>query len=586
MDQKSSIGLDCNKDELQRLIMENERLRGIVDRVRQERDDAETRFANSQAKVAELEHQVRKHALKISDLEAEGHTSLEAPKPPVDPPSSSEIIEISDNEENEIPEHIEAVAEERDTRKSTPVRATLEPEQSSPARRTQSRTPKRERLVLDYVAVPATPSKPRGLVTGQSLHAEKKQDSSSRSPSFGRFKRARAASPSIETSSSSTVAGSRFTAWHSSDAPNPSLAVRSISPLAAPSAKRQKKSKGKDVKEVKEEALTLPQDTIDMYLSDIPNFNIDPPSLDALYVSREFLRLEFGGSDQQFIAYFKPTRASDRRRAAVFPQADLNPFLPDRPGVAGLIFASRDEITKDPPWALFCKDKPSGEAVWRYMGDYQNKFYPTAITAEQFKSQNPKVKQQWGKLLLKAKQCEVYVSLRARVALRKAGLPTAPDDVAREVFSVRKNQGIKLTPEDIIEALSRGDENIKIIQMQCVSYDREFVADMARRHDAWTAPGAVATRAREKQHHQPRATAEKWPRHAAPKPKCARDEAGSDSGSDFSVESEESDSDVRVRPRRCARSATAAAGTTSNPFSFTFTFHPRAGIGRDHVGFD
>ncbi|KAJ7639977.1 hypothetical protein DFH06DRAFT_1430546, partial [Mycena polygramma] len=231
------------------------------------------------------------------------------------------------------------------------------------------------------------------------------------------------------------------------------------------------------------------RDVADIYLKDAVDFHIDPPSDESLYVPRKFLRLQFGGSDQQFIAEFKDAHP---KRWAVFPQFDLNPLLPCSPGAAGLIFASRLEITVDYdlPWALFRKDRPSGGAVWRYMGDYRNRRCGS-LTAEQFASQSQTVKKEWGNLLIKAKKCTVYVEMRARIALRKAGIDFDEDRVAEEVKSIRKKtRTLPVTDEDVIDALSRGDEAIDIIKMECISYDHEFVAEMGRRYDPRNTPAA------------------------------------------------------------------------------------------------
>jgi hypothetical protein len=140
----------------------------------------------------------------------------------------------------------------------------------------------------------------------------------------------------------------------------------------------------------------LLRDVAEIYLQNIPAFPIEPLPNHEFYVSRKFLLDAFGASNQQFLANFKPIHIHniDERRAAVFPQPTLNPFLPRTPGAAGLIFASRLEITIDrdpePPWALFCRDNPSGAAVWRYMGDYRNRRCGS-LTAEQFASQTPGV---------------------------------------------------------------------------------------------------------------------------------------------------------------------------------------------------
>jgi hypothetical protein len=77
MDEKSQVQSRGNEEELRRIRHENQCLRAEVERVRRERDDAETRFASSQAKVTELEHQVRKQSLTIADLKAEIRTRPE-----------------------------------------------------------------------------------------------------------------------------------------------------------------------------------------------------------------------------------------------------------------------------------------------------------------------------------------------------------------------------------------------------------------------------------------------------------------------------------------------------------------------------
>ena len=75
-----------------------------------------------------------------------------------------------------------------------------------------------------------------------------------------------------------------------------------------------------------------------------------------------------------------------------------------------------------------------------------------------------KVKREWAKALLGVKQFEVYVSMRARIALRKHGCIPLEDKkkektvIEKEIESVKANNGRPVDAGDIIRALERGDE--------------------------------------------------------------------------------------------------------------------------------
>ncbi|KAJ7446573.1 hypothetical protein FB451DRAFT_1375863 [Mycena latifolia] len=535
MEDKPKIELRGHDEEMERLRHDNQRLRAEVERVRRERDDAETRFAGSQTKVAELEHQVRKQTWRIADLEAEVRLLPKAPSdsrppPPVAPvaPLLPEVIEISDHEEYETLHAVE-IPKQRSGVTSTPV----VPQGIRP------QTPSKGRQFMDFVSVPPATSPYKSRAPTEMRAVESKVNEASQP---GRFKRARPVSSSLDRSSPSTLVDA-------------SPAPRSASPVTVSPAKRQK-SPTKFVKKIKKEAFTVPQDVINMYLSNTPDLEIDPAPLDSLYVPRAFLREEFGGSDQQFVQYFSPVDGAEHGRQLVFPQSDLNPFVPSRPGAAGLIFASRREITQNPPWSLFCKDHPSGAAIWRYMGEYENEVRGS-WTVDQFRSQKPEVKKRWGELILRSNKWTVYVAMRARIALRKAGLPMDPEAEAREIQKIRDKKGIPLTPQDIINALSAGYEAIDIIQMQCVSYDHEFAADMGRRFAKWNRPTTVGTRkggAAGKKNQRPTKRKQTQLRKRASPP------TSDDSDSDFSMESEKSDSvasvlRVQLRSRQSDREA-------------------------------
>ncbi|KAJ7689956.1 hypothetical protein B0H17DRAFT_599853 [Mycena rosella] len=538
MDANTTFELAGQEKEITRLRHEKQRLLAEVERVRRERDEAETQFANSQTKVAQLEHQVRKQTWRIADLEAERHAlpiihGVSEKLPPLDPavppqpPPLPEFIEISDHEEDEIVHDVEVLEEHSGGTENAHSLGTTD-ERTPPPHIPQ--IPKKERQFMDFVSIPParSPSKPHAA-------AERPTSASSliQSPSPGRFKRSRSASPSIERSPSSTVVEDDLSVKQFRP-------LRSVPPTPVPPVKRQRTSTTGNVKKVKKEAFTVPQNFIDVHLNNTPKLEINPVSLVVLYVSRAFLREEYGGSDQQFIQRFRCTDDTNTGRALVFPQADLNPFLPSRPGEPGLIFTLRREIADGEPWALFCKDHPSATAVWRYMGNYRNSPLGQS-TAKQFQSQTPACQRRRGEQIAKAQKWPAYVDMRARIALRKAGLADDPEAVAREVTKItgkgKKGTPLGLTPQDVIDAFSRGEEALDIIKMQCVSYDHEFVADMARRHEIWNTPEAVAQRTRKKKQ---RATTRK---------RTVRKRASTpvdDSDSDFAVESEDSESKASV----------------------------------------
>lgn len=156
--------------------------------------------------------------------------------------------------------------------------------------------------------------------------------------------------------------------------------------------------------------------------------------------------------------------------------------MPSQPGDPGLVFASRHEILSNPPWTLFCK-RVKKKTVWWYLGEYECVRVGT-MTADDFKAQPiivcifllaahffithqiHKVQREWAKQLLKRKKIEVYVSMRARIALRLASIIPIDNKeeeariVQKEVKAVKASKGRPVSEEDIIDAFCRGDEVI------------------------------------------------------------------------------------------------------------------------------
>ncbi|CAA7270712.1 unnamed protein product [Cyclocybe aegerita] len=218
--------------------------------------------------------------------------------------------------------------------------------------------------------------------------------------------------------------------------------------------------------------------------SQLRSFAISPPS-SIFEVPRAFLRVQYGGSDQQFLQYFRAEKgnlSSPIIRRLVFAQPNMNPDMPSSPGAPGMIYASRHEIVQNPPWTVFYKStlKP---ALWTYVGEYES-VVSGQLSAAQFSSQKADFKKGWAEQLITAKEQTVYVRMRARIALRKAGLIPLADEkeearlIEKEVKAVVRSSGLPVREQDLIDALCRGEENIDIIQMTCVKYDHEFANDM------------------------------------------------------------------------------------------------------------
>jgi len=97
------------------------------------------------------------------------------------------------------------------------------------------------------------------------------------------------------------------------------------------------------------------------------------------------------------------------------------------------------------------------------------------------------VKHDWAKALLGVKKFDVYVSMRARIALRKHGCIPLEDKnkeealIDEEIDSVKSNKGRLVDTSDIICALDRGDEvclfcrfpSLRDAAFHMVSFDSE-----------------------------------------------------------------------------------------------------------------
>ncbi|KAF8999030.1 hypothetical protein BDZ89DRAFT_1170733 [Hymenopellis radicata] len=235
------------------------------------------------------------------------------------------------------------------------------------------------------------------------------------------------------------------------------------------------------------------------YLQAEPHFAVTPPAQTDFFFSREQVNKSFGGQMYTFISTLKKASSLDGRPIkCVWPENDLNPLIVSHIGAPGLMFASRHEILHDPPWYVFSKRMVEG-----------------------FKGFPRNVQTRWGGLIAESmsRTQPVYVKMRVRIGLRKLGeTVTEPrvDSEADTIFKSKKGErkGVQVTSEDVIRALSAGEEaslpacgvgltddseqHLNILRMRCVGYDHAFVDDLKRDIAASAAdPGPAKKRQRE-----------------------------------------------------------------------------------------
>ncbi|RPD55120.1 hypothetical protein L227DRAFT_579938 [Lentinus tigrinus ALCF2SS1-6] len=150
------------------------------------------------------------------------------------------------------------------------------------------------------------------------------------------------------------------------------------------------------------------------------------------------------------------------------------PHAPTRPGYSGLHFSSyraRDTWEKlATPLRTFVK---LASSRWVYMGQYQ--FAPgKSLTTTAWMEQRPEVRKTWATGLLN-KQWGRNVLLRVWFRkIRGADYEPTKEDMADATVNI-KDIRKAMTEQEIIDAYTRGEEEIGTYTMTCVGYDEQFV---------------------------------------------------------------------------------------------------------------
>ncbi|KAF9461887.1 hypothetical protein BDZ94DRAFT_1323092 [Collybia nuda] len=230
---------------------------------------------------------------------------------------------------------------------------------------------------------------------------------------------------------------------------------------------------------VKPEALRLPDATVSEYLKGCARLPINPAPK-KLLVSRQFIGEMYGGSQFTLLA-----TSTDKSRNFIFPTPDINPDMPTIPGNPGLLLSCRREMTQV-ICTLFSRNETK-PARWEYIGEYESRLL-RQLSALEFTQQTQAMKNAWAKKIIKVKKWPVYTGIRARIFLRKDGQALTDENVEAEILRItsKATQSGALNASDVIKALERGEEQLDIIRMTCVSYDHRFVKDIITQSKSWT----------------------------------------------------------------------------------------------------
>ncbi|KAJ7175137.1 hypothetical protein C8R43DRAFT_1119153 [Mycena crocata] len=245
------------------------------------------------------------------------------------------------------------------------------------------------------------------------------------------------------------------------NAGRPTASGIQLSSVAPTPSKRQKVALGEEKPLFKAAVADDALDVLASYFAGLVPLVITPPLTETPSLpSRSEMQRRFGGGG--------------RRRGRTFTKAPLADrgvqFLDEdtKPGDPGVYFSGAPERIGTEARAVFLGRMKQGARVWEYLGQYLNEVVG-ALTAQQFAAQNPQFQRAWGKKVVTGDQPR---AMRARIALRKAGQAITLTSITAEK---RKRPLAVVTVDDVIQALTCGEEAISVVRMTCVSYDREFV---------------------------------------------------------------------------------------------------------------
>ncbi|KAF9064766.1 hypothetical protein BDP27DRAFT_126325 [Rhodocollybia butyracea] len=231
--------------------------------------------------------------------------------------------------------------------------------------------------------------------------------------------------------------------------------------------------------------------TVDGLLQNTAALDIQPKPDMNFQIQRRFLNHHYDCNTGSFLAIMKPaynpssTPNNPRPRPILFPFYEENPDLPAHPGATGIILTAREDILEIQPVSIFINYAGRGHSpsVWLYSGDYELENC-AVMTGEQFSRQPRKTKERWGNSILDLKR-DVWSLMRARIYLRKQGIPLTEQSVHAEHQKIKAKRSGPVELQDVIDAFVNEEEHLNIIRMKCVTYDHDFIEDLKTRHEVW-----------------------------------------------------------------------------------------------------
>ncbi|KAF9000053.1 hypothetical protein BDZ89DRAFT_713270 [Hymenopellis radicata] len=228
------------------------------------------------------------------------------------------------------------------------------------------------------------------------------------------------------------------------------------------------------------------------YLLDCKRFvSINPPAEENVLASRDELNKQYCCGAFNLLATIPANKSPSPDGEALrllFPSRDLSPLSVTQAGRPGLLFTSRTDIGVDEtPLHVFSEHTSEDKIRWSYVGEYT--LAPAGrIESAQFAGFPANIQLMWGRLVAEKDHQEGYLAMRARIALRKTVDDPKEEDVKHEMKKVEVGKGIRVSPADVVDALSSGDECINILRMERMGYDHAFADDLQEKFPPKAAP--------------------------------------------------------------------------------------------------